>query len=99
MFDVVRGLGWPEANPGRALRNRFLDRWNGRERQLAAALDTAVVWAGEAVDLIKDVERAATLVARISAETSVQLARAADLVRTSAGTQPLPAQSNVTQTA
>jgi nitronate monooxygenase len=115
VFDVVRSLAWPEANTGRALRNRFLERWHGRENELAAALgaehaayldavreadfDTAVVWAGESVDLIKDVERAATLVARISAEASVQLAIGARLVRTSAGTQPLPASPNVTQAA
>ena len=115
VFDVVRRLGWPEANTGRALRNRFLARWDGRENELAAALesehaayldavrradfDTAVVWAGEAVDLIKDVERAAVLVARIGAEASAQLARGAGLLRTSAGTPPSPASSNVTQTA
>jgi nitronate monooxygenase len=115
LFDVVRRLGWPQANTGRALSNRFVERWQGRESELAAALgseqpayleavrqadfDTAVVWAGEVVDLIKDVERAATLVARISAEASVQLARAGGLLRTSAGTPPLPASPNVTQTA
>jgi len=115
VFDLVRRLGWPEANTGRALRNRFLERWDGREGELAAALesehpayldavrhadfDTAVVWAGEAVDLIKDVERAAALVARIGAEASLQLAMGAGLARTSVGTPPSPASSNVTQTA
>jgi nitronate monooxygenase len=89
VFDVVRKLDWPPVNTGRALRNRFLDRWHGREPKLAGALerehaaygaaargadfDTAVVWAGEAVDLIKDVEPAATLVARIAAEASACL--------------------------
>jgi hypothetical protein len=66
-----------------------MERWDGRENDLEAALeterpahqaaaregdhDTAVVWAGEAVDLIKSVEGAAALVARISAETETQL--------------------------
>jgi nitronate monooxygenase len=84
VFDIVRGYVWPPAYPGRALRNRFMERWDGRENDLEAALeterpayqaaaregdhDTAVVWAGEAVDLIKSVEGAAALVARISAE-------------------------------
>lgn len=112
VFDIVRKLDWPEANTGRALRNRFLERWNGRERELAAALEaeypeyrdaarqadfnTAAVWAGEAVDLIKDVARAATLVARIGAEACVQLRMGVTLTTDDAGTPPLPASSNVT---
>ena len=75
VFDVVRGLAWPDSYTGRALRNGFMERWHGRESELSAALDiergayqlaardgdldTAVVWAGEAVDLIASVERAA----------------------------------------
>jgi hypothetical protein len=57
------------------------------------------VWAGEAVDLIKDVERAATLVARISAEACVQLSLGARMAWAGAGTPPLAASSNVQQTA
>jgi len=97
VFDIVRGYAWPPAYTGRALRNRFLERWDGRERDLATALetehaayqvaasdgdfDTALVWAGEAVDLIKTVEGAAALVARISAEAETQLRTGAELVR------------------
>lgn len=89
VFDIVRGYAWPPLYTGRALRNRFMERWDSRESDLAVALeieraayqaaardgdcDTAVVWAGEAVDLIKRVESAATLVARISAEAEAQL--------------------------
>jgi nitronate monooxygenase len=74
-----------------------MERWDGRERDLATALeteraayqvaardgdfDTALVWAGEAVDLIKTVEGAAVLVARISAEAETQLRTGAELVR------------------
>jgi nitronate monooxygenase len=97
VFDIVRGYAWPPAYTGRALRNRFLERWDGHERDLATALetehaayqvaasdgdfDTALVWAGEAVDLIKTVEGAAALVARISAEAETQLRTGAELVR------------------
>ncbi|HSN41979.1 MAG TPA: nitronate monooxygenase [Burkholderiales bacterium] len=97
VFDIVRGYAWPEVYPGRALRNRFMARWHGRESDLTAALeteraayqaatrggdyDTAVVWAGEAVDLIKNVESAAALVARISAEAEALLHAGAGLVR------------------
>jgi nitronate monooxygenase len=100
IFDVVRNLPWPEVNTGRALRNRFVERWHGRESELAAALageapayrvaaqradlDTAVVWAGEGVDLIKSVERAATLVADIGAEASRRLGTAASFAPSNA---------------
>jgi nitronate monooxygenase len=93
VFDVVRGLEWPEDYTGRALRNRFLERWDGREEELAAALDTegpafreamqegdmdtAVVWCGEAADLILDVPTASGLVRRIGAEAEACL-RSAD---------------------
>jgi nitronate monooxygenase len=82
VFDVVRGLGWPEKYTGRALRNAFMERWHGRDAELAAAgergayqaaveradFDTAVVWAGEAVDLIREVQSAAAIVQRIGVE-------------------------------
>ncbi|MGH8728874.1 MAG: NAD(P)H-dependent flavin oxidoreductase [Burkholderiales bacterium] len=97
VFDIVRGYVWPPTYPGRALRNRFMERWDGRENDLEAALeteraayqtatregdhDTAVVWAGEAVDLINSVEGAAALVARIGAEAETQLRIGAKLAR------------------
>jgi nitronate monooxygenase len=97
VFDIVRGYAWPPEFPGRALRNQFMRRWADRHSELAAALDTeriayqaaaaaadydtAVVWAGEAADLIKTVEGAAALVERISAEAEGQLQSAAMLTR------------------
>ncbi len=84
VFDIVRGYGWPQGYSGRALHNEFVTRWSGREEELIEALpmqrtvyheamgdgnlDTTVVWAGEAVDLIHGVEDAAALVTRISLE-------------------------------
>lgn len=89
VFDVARGLEWPEGYTGRALLNPFLARWDGREEDLAAALDiegpafreamregdteTAMVWAGQGVDLIPDVPAAAELVQRIGAEAEACL--------------------------
>lgn len=74
-----------------------MERWDGREKELAEALDTersayqravqeadydtAVVWAGEAVDLIRTVENAATLVEQISANAESLLRTGAQLVR------------------
>ena len=97
VFDLIRGYAWPPIYPGRALRNAFMERWDGRESDLTEALeteragyqtaardgdyDTAVVWAGEVVDLIKSVESASALVARISAEAEAQLRAGAKLAR------------------
>jgi nitronate monooxygenase len=97
VFDIVRGYEWPQPYTGRALRNRFMERWDGRESELERSLEaerpafqnstregdyeTAMVWAGEAVDLITSVESASALVARISAEAEAQLRLGGKLVR------------------
>lgn len=99
IFDVVRGLEWPEDYTGRALHNLFLERWVGREKELAAALDAegpafreavqkgntdiAMIWCGEAADLISDVPTAAELVRRISAEAEACLRSGEELLETS----------------
>jgi nitronate monooxygenase len=41
VLDVVRKLEWPPQHTGRALRDRFVDDWHGRETELAAP-DTVV---------------------------------------------------------
>jgi nitronate monooxygenase len=97
VFDIVRDYAWPTAYTGRALRNEFMTRWNGREDELATALDvervayrravddddyaTALVWAGEGVDLITSVEPAEALVARIGADAEARLREGAALLR------------------
>ncbi|HEY8708829.1 MAG TPA: nitronate monooxygenase [Burkholderiaceae bacterium] len=97
VFDIVRSLAWPPPYTGRALRNRFMARWQGHDSELARALgveatafqaaareedfDTAMVWAGEAVDLIVAVEGAALLVRQISAEAQDRLGIGARLIR------------------
>jgi nitronate monooxygenase len=96
VFDIVRRLSWPAAITGRALRNRFMDRWHDRDAALADALsvegpafqdavreedfDHAMVWAGEAVDLIGAVDSAAGLVSRIGDEARACLSRGIDLM-------------------
>lgn len=86
VFDIVRGYDWPAPYTGRALNNAFTARWDGHEAALQAALaaeqpryrratedgnyDTAVVWAGEAVDLIDDVDTAAAIVARLGGDAA-----------------------------
>jgi nitronate monooxygenase len=89
VFDIIREHSWPEPYNGRAVCNRFFTRWHGRERELAAALetelpayqhavvkadfDTVVIFAGESVELIDAIEPAAELVQRIGAETEARL--------------------------
>ena len=89
VFDIVRAIDWPRQWTGRAIVNDLTRRWHGREADLersggiersrygaAAAMgdvDTAVVWAGEGVDLIKDVEPAATIMDRLIKEARAAL--------------------------
>src|SRR5215211_315528 len=96
VFDIVRDHAWPEPYTGRAIRNPFMERWDEREDDLAAALDeeipgfqaavregdvdTAMVWAGEAVDLISDVTPAVELVSRVGAEAEACLRRGGELL-------------------
>ena len=97
VFDVVRGYDWPTDHTGRSARNRFTARWDGRESELRATLasertrywaaaeagdcDTAVVWAGEVVDLIQSLDSAGALVERIAVQAEQQLKLGAALVR------------------
>jgi nitronate monooxygenase len=97
VFDIVRDYRWPTLYTGRALHNRFTERWDGRESELTAMVeaeriayqaavrdgdfDTALVWAGEVVDLITSVEGAAALVAQISGDAELQLRAGAKLMR------------------
>ncbi len=97
VFDQVRGYAWPTGNTGRSLRNAFVARWHGHESELDAVLaeqrsayqaavaeddcDTAVVWAGEVVDLINEVEDATMLVSRIASEAEQTLQLGAHLIR------------------
>jgi nitronate monooxygenase len=96
VFDMVRQHAWPQPYTGRAIRNPFMERWGGREDDLSVALDeeiprfraavkdadfdTAMIWAGEGVDLISDVAPTGELVRRIGAETEAQLRHASELL-------------------
>ena len=77
-MDIAVSTGWPERYTARVLKNAVVERWTGRDEELAADEtarsayrraaqkgDTAVVpvWAGESVDLIGDVPPAADVVA------------------------------------
>jgi len=94
VFDVVRGYDWPAEYTGRALRNHFSEAWHGREQALTDAgeseraryaaavasgdVDTAVVFAGEGIDLIHRVEPAGVILDHIISEAETALARRFD---------------------
>ena len=79
--DIVRGLPWPEEFTARVQRNRFVDRWHGREPELAREAgvegprylqafadgdpDETAVWFGEAAGLIDSTEPVATIINRM----------------------------------
>jgi nitronate monooxygenase len=96
VFDVVRAAPWPAIYPGRALANAFSGRWHGREDDLAASqkeqeasylaapaddFTTRAVWAGEGVDLVRDIPSAAEIIERIVADAVATLTRGIGLIR------------------
>ncbi len=96
VFDIVRGLAWPAIYPGRALRNDFSEQWHGKEEALQGQQKQAeagylaspandfgqrVVWAGESVDLVRDIPTAREVIERIVDEAAAVLHGGAALVR------------------
>ena len=93
VFDVIRRIDWPKPYTGRALGNRTIENWHGRESELVADLDrqnasytaaaaqgdfdAAVLWAGEGVDLIRDIPSARDVVIKMAAEARAAIERAA----------------------
>jgi nitronate monooxygenase len=91
VFDIVRGRDWPSRFTGRALGNQLSERWHGREAELQGQLaeerkryaaadgvgdvSRAVVWASEAIDLIRDLPPAAEIVQRMMSEAGAALER------------------------
>ncbi|MEV8635235.1 nitronate monooxygenase [Streptosporangium sp. NPDC051023] len=91
VLDIARGSKWPSKYPARTLGHPYLDRWRGREAELAAdpqalqdyqddvargAIPPLPVWAGEAVDLITDLPSAEDLVPAMAIQAEDALTRA-----------------------
>src|SRR5579862_1585273 len=90
VFDLSRGVRWPDPYTGRLLRNRHAETWLGREAELEARMeeigrdyaaarqqgdfDIAGVIAGEACALIHDIPPAAEIVERIVVDAERLLA-------------------------
>jgi nitronate monooxygenase len=78
VFDIAQGIPWPEGVAGRAIRNRFVERWQGREEQLRtwaaehgdeyrsvgprAEVEEHAIWAGEAASFVTGIEYASDVV-------------------------------------
>jgi nitronate monooxygenase len=78
VFDIARRIPWPADVSGRALRNRFSERWEHRVEELRArvaeqgptgvgadaeaSVDEAAVWAGEAAAFVHAAESAGDVV-------------------------------------
>lgn len=88
VFDLAKGMAWPEGVLGRSLPNAFLNTWHGREAELRKwsseeranyrelAIDdeeVADVYAGEAAGLVHSVEPAGDVVRRVAAEAEAIL--------------------------
>lgn len=86
IFDLVRGIEWPELYSGRAIANRFSQAWLGRDEALRDApdsvrqdyakavladdLDNRAIWAGEVLDLVGDIKPAHQIVNDLLSETT-----------------------------
>jgi nitronate monooxygenase len=88
VYDRLQYKPWPEEFAGRALRNAFVERWDGREDELMATpsaveefvtakaqrdYSRAHVYAGESVGLVSLVESAAEILERFERETDDRL--------------------------
>jgi nitronate monooxygenase len=91
VYDIVKQRFWPPGYTGRQMRNEFVEKWNGHEKELAGVhedelkkveealksddFETANVTVGESIGLIHDIPKAGDLINRIVAEASDRLTR------------------------
>lgn len=84
LFDLAIGMEWPERVAGRAIRNRFVERWESREGELRswavehraeyrrlgpdAEIAEKAVWAGEIAAFVTNAESAADVVRSLVAD-------------------------------
>ena len=96
VFDLARGLDWPEPWTIRTLENAFSRRWAANpaglqvrlaaeqrryaEAQDASDFDTAAVIAGEAADLVRSVRPAAHILSGMVEQAAALLRRGPDLL-------------------
>ncbi len=94
VFDRIQHKGWTTEYRGRALRNAFVDRWNGREEEMmsrpqaenefvrakvARDYTLANIYAGQSVGTLRGIRAAADIVADLEKETIAALNAAKSL--------------------
>jgi nitronate monooxygenase len=86
VYDIVNHRIWPPNYTGRVVRNQFVEKWHGHEKELARVhaeelkkvqdgfasgdFEIGNVTVGEAIGLIHDLPKASDLINRITAEAS-----------------------------
>lgn len=99
VMDLARRLDWPDRYTARVLKNRFIERWHGREAELMAVAeaeaakyreawargdpDNANTFVGEAVGLIDSIEPAASIIGRIVQDAERRLRASRNLISAS----------------
>lgn len=97
VMDLARKLDWPNRYTARVLRNDYIARWHGREDELMKVADEEAAkyraaWAagdphgsntfvGEVAGLIKTIEPAADIIARIVSDAEAQISALADMMQ------------------
>lgn len=97
VMDLARKLDWPTRYSARVLKNRFTERWHGREVELLAVADEEAAkyrkawfdgdpdgsntFVGEVVGLINEIEPVEQIIARIVGEAEERLASYAHVRR------------------
>jgi nitronate monooxygenase len=86
LFDIATGMPWPDGVSGRAIRNRFVERWESREDELRtwaiehrdeyrrlgpdAEIAEKAIWAGEAASFVTGIESAADVMRNLVADAA-----------------------------
>jgi nitronate monooxygenase len=95
VYDIANGRSWPPGYTGRVVRNEFVEKWHGHEKELARVhaeefkkvqeafgsgdFDVGNVTVGEAIGLVHDIPKAADVINRIVAEAETRFAKFAPL--------------------
>lgn len=95
VFDRIQQKGWTPEYRGRALRNAFVDRWDGREDEMMAQSEVrdefarakaerdytrANIYAGQSVGMLSGIRSAAAIVRDLEKETIAALNAAKSLI-------------------
>ncbi|MDR3465570.1 MAG: nitronate monooxygenase [Xanthobacteraceae bacterium] len=91
VYDIAHQRFWPPGYTGRLMRNEFIEKWQGHEKELAATaaqelkkiedaqgaddFEIANVTVGESIGLVHDIPKAGDLINRIVAEAEASFSR------------------------